>query len=299
MRKRIFLHVLAMLFTVGNTITSTSSQDNMIGANDLFRQIYAQSKQAIINSLGPVIILDHDKMTLINKGKRVSATITPPRYHALKTVDHIPLTTFVLLSDNTNEPLDKPTLAALETCKAAAQKARGDLTSADLAAETMHRQIEIMNTSINFIDKALSAGSVTQQKLNSFAQSVRRASMGNGANAVAAQISALNETVTSWKKQMSPDEWDKVYVIRMSGHMPRHREVTMQYFEKLLGEKREGNRIIYAENVDSEARALDLLATHILDQRIAQAYFDSPWRMHEDLLSDVAEKYLRKHPPGR
>ena len=59
-----------------------------------------------------------------------------------------------------------------------------------------------------------------------------------------------------------------------------------------MGEGGEGRRIIYAEALFDESKALDLLGTHLVDTRIGEAFFADPQRMHRDLLSDAAQSYL-------
>jgi hypothetical protein len=66
----------------------------------------------------------------------------------------------------------------------------------------------------------------------------------------------------------------------------------VQYFARLLGQSGEGRRIIYAESLFEEPRALDLLATHLVDSRIGVEFFNDPERMKRDLLSDAAQQYL-------
>jgi hypothetical protein len=70
-----------------------------------------------------------------------------------------------------------------------------------------------------------------------------------------------------------------------------------QYFARLLGENGEGKRIVYAESIFEESRALNLLGAHLLDTRIGSAFFDDAGRMHRDLLSDAAREYLNARPP--
>ena len=74
--------------------------------------------------------------------------------------------------------------------------------------------------------------------------------------------------------------------------MPRRDNVGTQYFARLLGEKGEGKRVLYAEAIFDEARALNLLGTKLIDTRIGEDFFDDPLRMHRDLLGDAARAYL-------
>ncbi len=74
--------------------------------------------------------------------------------------------------------------------------------------------------------------------------------------------------------------------------MPRRNNLAVQYFARLLGEKGEGKRIIYAEALFDESKALKLLGTHRIDTRLGEDIFDEPLYMHRDLLSDAAKNYL-------
>ena len=84
-----------------------------------------------------------------------------------------------------------------------------------------------------------------------------------------------------------------MYVVVMSVHMARDREIAMQYFTRLFGEPTEGHRLIFAEGLFDEPKALDLLGTHLLDGAASTAFFGYEMRLHRDLLSDGATKALK------
>jgi len=73
----------------------------------------------------------------------------------------------------------------------------------------------------------------------------------------------------------------------------------MQYFQKILAEPagigaQNEHRLVYAEGIYEESRALKLVAKHVIDQEAAIAFFDNPRRLQEDILSDGAELVLEK-----
>jgi hypothetical protein len=70
--------------------------------------------------------------------------------------------------------------------------------------------------------------------------------------------------------------------------MPRAKHTAVQYFARKLGVPGEGLRLVYAEAIDDETKALNLLATHQLDTDIGVAFFNDPDRMMRDLLGDAA-----------
>ena len=146
------------------------------------------------------------------------------------------------------------------------------------------------------LDGALAAGRVNLQKLASFAQQIAPLLLANAADATALEMQKLYTTAAAWRKQLSPADWDALHVVMIGPHMPREGEISIQFFQRLFHEPAEGKRIIYAEALWKEQDALNLLATHIVDEAAGQAFFGDPMRMHRDLLSDAATAYLDSHP---
>lgn len=108
----------------------------------------------------------------------------------------------------------------------------------------------------------------------------------------------LYATAAAWRKRLTPAEWNALHVVMIGPHMPREQECSIQFFERLFGEPEEGKRIIYAKALWNEKDALDLLATHVVDESAGAAFFGDPMRMHRDLLADAAKAYLDAHPPA-
>ena len=80
-----------------------------------------------------------------------------------------------------------------------------------------------------------------------------------------------------------------VTVIVQGGQTPRVENAAVQYFARLFGETSgEGRRVVYAEGLWDEDKALNLLGTLRLDGRLSVAVFNDPFRMYRDILADVA-----------
>ncbi len=100
---------------------------------------------------------------------------------------------------------------------------------------------------------------------------------------------------------LAKDKWKDPYVVISSVHQARNGELVTQYFEHIFNEfQGEGagreDRIVYAESIfDDEEKALRLLATHILDRKIASAFFRDPRRLQSDALMDAANFWLWEH----
>jgi hypothetical protein len=116
--------------------------------------------------------------------------------------------------------------------------------------------------------------------------------LANATAAARAAVDALHRQVRLWQGQIPPDEWNRLTVIVIGKQLPRKGNLAVQYFAHLLGEKGEAERITYAEGLGDEPRALDLLATRLVDTQVGIDFFNDPLRMHRDLLSDGARDYL-------
>lgn len=292
----IVLCAMALQPVLGQT---TESPPQVTAANNGFRTAYAQAKKDILAKSGPVIVAAGDKVYLINNGKREEQNTISPEYTLLKTVDHIPLALFVLLEKRLDASFAGDTQQALNDLIRLTSEMLPSVSTANIPTTTKKRLTTMLERSHTFAGKILADGRVSRSQLDAFIAEIRQPTLDNIYDAVILELSSLDGYVQKWRKGMTPEQWSKVHVVVTGGHMPRDRERRMQYFSVLLGEKREGQRLIFMEGSDDVDRALDLLATHILDESIGQEYFKDKWRMHRDLLSDAAARYLRAHPPNR
>jgi len=145
---------------------------------------------------------------------------------------------------------------------------------------------------VAYIDELAAKKSLTRAGLTAFTRKMAPLVMENVGDATRAQLDATHAQVSKWRKELSADEWGRLRVVIIGPHMPREELVVTQYFLRVLGEKREGGRVVYAEALWQEPQAMELLGTHLLDGRVGEAFFGEAMRMHRDLLADAAKRYL-------
>lgn len=278
---------------------STDKAESWVSVNEVFHKIYAKKRENIKNSLNPLVMIKGNDLILIKDGKRESYNTINDKYDFLKTVSHVPLAVYVCLHDKTSESIEKSTIEELTQLKGKVLKARKNVDKWNLSTEEKNRQYKLIDDSINFIDKVLDTKYVTEVALRKFTRGLAPATLENGYDAVQIELGCMDKHLRAFRKGLSKEEWDNLYVVIISSHMPRNQERHTQYFLKLLQEKKLGNRVIYCESAHSqpitEKTALDLVATHILDRQVAINFYKDPFRMHRDLLSDAAKKYLKKN----
>ena len=284
------------------TNRATTKQDLLVPWNEMnqpFRSAYALARSDKYSTSGPLIIQKEDKLILDYKGKREETNIIPAEYSLLKSVAHIPLTIFVILEGADGKALSKPTLERLNNFRKSYSIASKNLELWNLSDECLKRQHLLIDKTSQFIDEIEKAGAIDRARLMEYTRQAGPLVLENAYEAISFELKAIDEQMKKWQATIPKDEWKRLHVAVMSGHMPREQNSAMLYFQKLLKQKREGQNIIYGEGKNEELYAIELVSTHMLDKDIAVYFFKDPWRMHRDLLSDGAMRYLKEHPPKR
>ena len=267
--------------------------DPLLSLNDTSRMLYSLAKQQALASSGPVLIVVGDDLVLRKGHERMQARVVPEIYHTLKAVSHIPLALDVCLTAYEGDsPLPEDVLQDLRAYRELFPAAGKRIATACLDTRQQERQKEILERSTRFLDEVLQSRQCTQARRVSFTRTMTPLVMANVADAAKAAIDMLHRQVLTWKGQMSAQEWSSVCVLVIGRQLPRRDNSAVQYFAWLLGTPGENERIIYAEGLADEPRALDLLATHRVDTGIGRDFFDNPIRMKRDLLADGTRNYL-------
>ena len=239
-----------------------------------------------------MLIVVGDDLVLRKGEKRTSARVIPQIYHTLKSFAHIPMALDVALAAHGESPLDEETLHELRDYRGLFAAAGEKLATAGLDGEERERQKAILAAATTFLDSILEKRRCTSAERIAFARQMNPLVMANAAAAARAALDMLHRQVCQWKGEMTPEEWSRVTVLIIGRQLPRKDNLAVQYFARLFGQSGEGKRLIYAEGLAEEPRALDLLATYRVDTQIGIDFFNDPLRMQRDLLADGARSYL-------
>lgn len=124
------------------------------------------------------------------------------------------------------------------------------------------------------------------------------------------RLSALHQEMQMIREEIDPNGWKRVCIAVMGPPMPREGELSMQYFEKILNiaasvkkcpyaKTPEGaahqsgkQKLIYAESIYEEDKALDLISIHLCDEEVGKALLNDENAMRADILKSAAQKYL-------
>ena len=264
--------------------------------NNAFRAAYADARNRVLKSSGPTLIVNGDRFSLLRRGQRLEANAGTPIYDPVKTIAHIPLAIYVTLTPG-DGGLEDDRLATLAGLRKLIPPAEISLDAVKLPAATLARQKRIVAASLAFLDDVTRRRRFERSGLLEFTRNMAPLVMENVTDATRAQLDATHARVSAWRRDLSPEEWNRLQVVIIGPHMPRQDLVVTQYFLRLLHEPAEGRRVVYAESLWEEPQALDLLGTHLLDGSVGEAFFGDYMRMHRDLLGDAAGQYLPRLLP--
>lgn len=277
------------------------SDDKPLAFNEVNEQLhknYAHAKDEIRQGLGPIILCANNSISLLKGKDKTTISFIKPHYTGLKQVAHITLGSYILLTNHTDEDLNAEKIERLQAFKTGIEKASLELQkNQGLEPEDNPRQEELIKKTLAFLSKVIDEKRVSQADLQKYVRTCTVPDLENAYEAAGSQITTMDNAVAKWHKEMTPEEWKKLHVIIWTTHMPRQGLASFQYFSKLLNQPQEGEQLIVAESPgpSDDEQAIDLLLTHILDGKVAADFFQDPWRMHRDLLSDGAQKYLQEH----
>lgn len=266
--------------------------------NELLHKNYAHAKDEIRQSLGPIILCTNDSVSLLKGNSKTTVPFIRPHYTGLKQIAHITLGTFILLTNHTDENLSAEEIKRLQEYKGGIEKATLGLEkNQGLEPGDDSRQQEIIKKTVAFLSTVINEKRVSHSDLKEYVRACAVPDLDNAYEAAGSQITTMDDAIVKWHSEMTPEEWKKLHVIIWTAHMPRQELLAYQYFSKLLNQPQEGEQLIVAESPSpcNEEQAIDLLLTHILDGKVAVGFFNDPWRMHRDLLSDGARQWLERH----
>ncbi|MCX7355699.1 MAG: hypothetical protein NTY59_12890 [Alphaproteobacteria bacterium] len=284
-----FLLCAAFAAPAAAQVTGSDALDRL---NASFRARYAESRAATLGRTDPVILVEFETLVLLHKGERRAEPFTPPLYHQLKSIAHIPLALFVMSSQYSDKPLPAEARRALDEYRAQVVAARDALPAIEIPADLRPTLDTIISSSLSLIDETRASGRFDPMATTALARSLEPALMSAAREAARVQLNGLDRASRRFRADLGEEAWSRTYVVVLGVRQARVGNLQYSYFQRVLGPVADNKRLIYAESVFDETKALELLGTILLDREIGVAFFDQEYRMERDLLSDATAEYL-------
>jgi hypothetical protein len=261
--------------------------------NKVVRENYRASRAVVLARTFPVIVIAFDEATLMREGREpITANFTPPLYHRFKEIAHIAFGVHVTLTPYAGRPTETAWRAPLQRLLDHVVAVEGALGTIGIPEARMARERRVVRDSIAYMRAVLAANAVDAAGLRAYSRAMAPLVLASADDASALQIDGLHAVVTRWRAELTADEWTRLHVLVLGPKAPREGNLAMQYFERVLGRRETGRRLIYSENIFARDAALTQLGGLVIDRAVARDFFAEEMRMDRDLLTDGARKRL-------
>lgn len=267
--------------------------DPLVEMNKVVRENYRASRAVMLARTSPVIVVAFDDAMLMREGREpVTANFTPPLFHRYKEIAHIPFGVHVTLAPYVGRPSETAWRVPLQRLLDHVVAAEAALGTVGIPEAHMARERRVVADSIAYMRRVLADGTVDAAGLRAYSRRMAPLVLAGADDASALQIDGLHAIVARWRAELSAGEWARLHVLVLGPKAPREGNLAMQYFERVLGKRETGHRLIYSENIFARDAALTQLGGLVMDRTVARDFFTEEMRMDRDLLSDGARKRL-------
>ncbi|HAH46827.1 MAG TPA: hypothetical protein DCM07_18640 [Planctomycetaceae bacterium] len=291
----IFAGLILMILphTAESEEINAAASTALVNLNREFINAHAVARKLDLASGGPIILLEDGKLVLVRNGSETTSEMLLPRYDTVKVFAHMPVAIYLMLGPPVAGQLDTQRLQQLADYHRQIDRVEKQIEHMALEATSLKRQQQLLADSRQFLEKVIQRQEFSTEELHAFTRSMLPMIQANIAEAASSQLDTMHEQVMAWKKELTPEEWQKLRVSVKGAVLARDDNLAMQYFERLLNLEGPGMRLIYMERYVPPTPMLSLLATRSVDRGISIAFFDNPDRMFRDVLADAANAHIK------
>ena len=261
--------------------------------NAVARESYGAARALALKSDQPVFLVT-DTVTLIRGEDLGSLPYSPPLYHELKSISHLPLGVHSASIGLLESPTKQPWIERLRTLVKNVDIAEADLAKASFTEAQRVRQQKILSLSRAYIDNVLSRENVDMASTTRYSRALAPLLLANAADAANVQIEALDQAVRELSKKLKPGEFEKALAVITGPKTPREGNLQFQYFVYAFGPGSAGSRVLYMESIFDREAALGVLRTVLNDRVASQDFFGDTYRLERDLMADGATVELMR-----
>ncbi|CAF3491651.1 unnamed protein product [Rotaria sp. Silwood1] len=266
--------------------------DALFNLNEKFITTYDRTRNHLISMINPLIICNEDNAIIIHRGKRFEEQVIPKLYHDVKSISHIPLKIYLTLMFNLGN-LSNDNYIEL---KQYLQDIRSLRNSFQFPSHIQKTQYDIIDLSIEYLRVILKTKFVDKIQLKKFCQQARILFSINIELAARIHLDMLDSKIRPWyQNHFNDTERKSLKVLILGSKTARYGFLAKAYFFTLLEEQDEGKHIVFAESIDNEQKALEILGAWILDAEASNNFFDGDTeRLHRDVLADAAKTHVKQ-----
>lgn len=261
--------------------------------NAAARESYAAARSLALKSDQPVFLVT-DTVTLIRGEDLGSLPYSPPLYHYLKSISHLPLGVYSASVGLLENPTDKRWMERLRILLSQVNNTEADLGSASFTEQQKARQQNILSLSRAYLEEILRRQNTDSVSVTRYSRTLAPLLLANAADAASVQIDALDQAVRELSQKLKPGEFEKAIAVITGPKTPREGNLQFQYFVYAFGPGSARARVLYMESIFDRETALGVLRTVLNDRKASQAFFGETYRLERDLMADGATVELMR-----
>jgi hypothetical protein len=249
------------------------------------RESYAAARTLSLKSDQPVFLVT-DTVTLIRGEELGALSYTPPIYHYLKSISHLPLGVYSAAMGLHERPMDKNWMERLRALLKQIDTTEAELVRASFTDLQRVRQQNILSLSRVYLENVLARKKTDIASVKIYARKVAPLLLANAADAANVQIEGLDNAVRELSK--------KALAAITGPKTPREGNLQFQYFVYAFGSGSANTRVLYMESIFDRETALSVLKTVLNDRQASQTFFGETYRLERDLMADGATVELMR-----
>ncbi len=263
---------------MGEAVSEPAETDSppLDAVNASFHDAYEAARDDARSAV-PVLVVLADTITLLHGARRQAIEFTPELFHVIKSVVHAPVAVYVAAMG----PAPRPDLAKrVRAARAALHRYEPHEPA------IVERLAVILDATLAFLQHP--------EHADAFARSLGPRLLRSADDATLLQLAALDAATGTLLDALAPTDRANVNVVVAGAHQARARSLGMQYFGKLLGDDA-ALRLAYAESVETEEEAVQLVGMRRVDRLMGHAFFGDAERLGRDVLGDSVKARLRNY----
>jgi hypothetical protein len=226
--------------------------------NAAARESYSAARALALKNDQPVFLVT-DTVTLI-RGKDLGfLPYTPPIYHYLKSILHLPLGAHSASMELLENSTDERWIDRLRILLNQLNRAQANLPKASFNELQRIRQQNTLSLSRAYLDDILMRETIDIASVNRYSRMLAPLLLANAADAANLRIEALDQAVHELNKKLKPGEFEKAIAVITGPKTPREGNLQFQYFVYAFGAGYAGTRVLYMESIFDREAALAVL----------------------------------------
>ena len=229
-------------------------RDPLSAVSHVHRSLHQQACRAYASRLGTIVVMQGDKLTLVNDDFRTTAQVVPEPVRVLDSIERVPLSVFLML-ECFADGIPEQSEGLIEELRTQSMMMLSQLGNLGLTEEQTARQAELLAMTIQFLDSVVSCGRLDADVVASFVMQANPLLEQNHADSTQLLFAAFDVQLSLWKSTFTEFDWEHLRAVVVRGQFERRERIAVEYFLR-LHRYNEGESHVYFETADDVEQAL-------------------------------------------